>query len=106
MLRRRICFRTPRKLKEFINLPKRWILSHPKAEFGARKIRIESFEMLFGELGLWKGLSSPFYPVRSSCLDGYSKSENRVDLTHFRIIITQPVEVVDLNFWRSRFALP
>lgn len=86
MLRRRICFRTPRKLKEFVNVSKWRILSHSKAETGTRKILIERFEILFGKLGFRKALSSLYHPVRSSWLDGDSKSEKRVDLTQFRTL--------------------
>ncbi len=94
MLRRRICFRTPRKLKEFLNLPKWRILSHSKAGLEDEKIQRKMSGMLFAQLGLKGGLSSHYHPIRSSWLDGDSKSENRVDLTQFRTFLLQRVVIM------------
>ena len=106
LLSQRISFRTPRKLKEYINLPKWRVLSHSKAGFGTIKIWIERFEMLFGKLGLRKGLSSHCYPVRSTDQDGCSKSEKWVDLSQFRTFLLQHLGMTNLNFLGFRFALP
>ena len=88
-----------------MNLPKRKVLSHSKAGFGARKNRMERFEILFGKLGFRKDLSSLYYPVRSSAQDDCSKNENRVDLAQFRTFLMQPVVMTKFNFWNSKFAL-
>ena len=69
MLRRRICFRTPRKLKEFAPLSKWRIPIHPKARFGAGKFRCKRFEMKLRRLGVRRGVSSQHHPVRSSWVD-------------------------------------
>jgi hypothetical protein len=75
-LRALICFRTPRKSRELVKLPKLSVSSHPKAGFEVRKNRIKWFEMMFRRLGTKTGLSSHRHKARWSELDKRLKIEN------------------------------
>ena len=83
MLRALICFRTPRKSRELVKLPKLSVSSYPKAGFEVGKIRIKWFEMMLRRLGTKTGLSSHRHPARWPELDGFPKSENGGVLSRF-----------------------
>ena len=84
MLSALICFRTPRVLKELVNLSKCHEICYPKAELRVEKTSPSSFGLMSLQLGLRKGLSSYFHPVRWSDLDSFPKSEKWMDLARTR----------------------
>lgn len=103
-LRCGIRFRTPRKLKEFENLPEHRVSSHPKAGIEAGKILFGSVGIAVRRLGWRNRESSHCHPLRRASRMTCSGSKNRDDLAQFCTFLLQHVVMTNLNFSENRFA--